>query len=91
MPRHRAGANAPRAAVDDYASWPSLSEVGGGLPDLRLDLHVYAERSRDRYALINMHTVHEGDVLPEGPRVVAITRTGVALTYHGQNFMLHPQ
>jgi general secretion pathway protein B len=70
---------------------PSLSDVGGDIPDLRLDLHVYAARPADRYALINMHRVHEGDVLPEGARVVAIDRDGVELTYHGTDFMLHPQ
>jgi general secretion pathway protein B len=74
-----------------YASLPSFSEVGGNLPELRLDLHVYAERARDRYALINMHRVQEGDALPEGPRVLAITREGVALDYRGQEFMLRPQ
>jgi general secretion pathway protein B len=70
---------------------PSLSDVAGEMPDLRLDLHVYAVRPADRYALINMHRVHEGDVLPEGARVVAIDRDGVELTYHGTDFMLHPQ
>ncbi|MFI4895002.1 MAG: general secretion pathway protein GspB [Steroidobacterales bacterium] len=70
---------------------PSLSDIGGDLPDLRLDLHVYAARPADRYALINMHRVHEGDVLPEGPRVVSIDRDGVELSYHGTEFMLHPQ
>ena len=70
---------------------PSLSDIGGDVPDLRLDLHVYAVRPADRYALINMHRVHEGDVLPEGARVVAIDRDGVELVYHGTNFMLHPQ
>jgi general secretion pathway protein B len=70
---------------------PSLSDIGGDVPDLRLDLHVYAVRPADRYALINMHRVHEGDVLPEGARVVAIDRDGVELIYHGTNFMLHPQ
>jgi general secretion pathway protein B len=74
-----------------YARLPSFGDVGGDLPALRLDLHVYAERPRDRYALINMHRVHEGDVLPEGARVLAITREGVALDWHGQEFMLHPQ
>ena len=70
---------------------PSLSDVSGDVPDLRLDLHVYAVRPEDRYALINMHRVHEGDVLPEGARVVAIDRDGVELSYNGIDFMLHPQ
>jgi general secretion pathway protein B len=74
-----------------YSNLPSFSEMSGNLPEFRLDLHVYAERARDRYALINMHAVHEGDALPEGARVLAITREGVALDYHGQQFMLRPQ
>jgi hypothetical protein len=52
---------------------------------------VYAARPADRYALINMHRVHEGDVLPEGPRVLAIDRDGVELSYRGTEFMLRPQ
>jgi general secretion pathway protein B len=82
---------APRDTGTGYSSLPSFSEVGGNLPDLRLDLHVYADRPRDRYALINMQTVHEGDTLSEGARVIAITRDGVALDYRGQQFMLRPQ
>jgi hypothetical protein len=74
-----------------YSSLPSFSDVNGDMPDLRLDLHVYAEQPRDRYALINMQTVHEGDTLREGARVLAITREGVALDLRGQQFMLHPQ
>jgi general secretion pathway protein B len=81
----------PAGSSGHYSSLPSFSDVGGDLPALRLDLHVYAERARDRYALVNMHRVHEGDVLPEGPRVLAITREGVAMDYRGQEFMLHPQ
>lgn len=81
----------PAGSTGHYSSLPSFSDVGGDLPALRLDLHVYAEHARDRYALVNMHRVHEGDVLPEGPRVLAITREGVAMDYRGQEFMLHPQ
>jgi general secretion pathway protein B len=70
---------------------PSLSELGGTVPALRLDLHVYADRPADRYALINMHKAREGDLLPEGVRVVAIDRDGVELSYGGTQFMLRPQ
>jgi general secretion pathway protein B len=70
---------------------PSLSEISGEMPDLRLDLQVYAAHPADRYALINMHRVHEGDVLPEGPRVLAIEHDGVKLSYRGTEFMLRPQ
>jgi general secretion pathway protein B len=66
----------------------NYSELSGNLPDLRLDLHVYAAKPADRYALINMHKVREGDVLPEGPRVSEITRDGVVLNYRGDEFLL---
>jgi general secretion pathway protein B len=81
----------PAGTAGRYSSLPSFNDVGGDLPELRLDLHVYAVHGRDRYALINMHRVHEGDTLAEGPRVLAITREGVALDYRGQQFMLRPQ
>jgi len=80
----------PRDDGAAYASLPNFSELGGNLPDFRLDLHVYSERPRDRYALVNMQAVHEGDTLKEGARVLAITREGVALDYRGQQFMLRP-
>ena len=49
---------------------------GSNLPQLRLDLHVYAAKPQDRFALINMHKMHEGDSLQGGVRVEAITPTG---------------
>ena len=75
----------------DLATLPSFDEVAGSVPDLRLDLHVYDDEPSKRYALINMHRVHEGEMLPEGVRVLAITAAGVALDYRGQQFMLRPQ
>ena len=51
MPPGGAGARLERGSVDRYANLPNLSDVGGDLPELRLDLHVYAYRARDRYAL----------------------------------------
>lgn len=74
-----------------YSSLPSYTELSGSLPPLRLDLHVYAEQPRNRYAMINMQAVHEGDALSEGVKVLAITRDGVALDFRGRQFMLHPQ
>jgi len=75
----------------DTRTLPSFDEVGGDLPPLRLDLHVYAARPSERYALINMHKAREGDVLPEGARVIEITNDGVVLEFRGQQFILQPQ
>jgi general secretion pathway protein B len=86
----RRSADADTASINPM-DLPSLAELGADMPELRLDLHVYAEHRADRYALINMHKVHEGDALPEGPRVLQIFRDGVALSYRGTEFMLRPQ
>jgi general secretion pathway protein B len=86
--RGNAGGDALPAANTDYASLPSLASLGGNLPSLQLNLLDYSTVASERFALINMHRVHDGDVLPEGPRVLAITREGVALDYQGEQFML---
>jgi hypothetical protein len=61
---------------------------GAQTPQLRLDLLAYADRPGDRWALINMHKVKEGDSLPEGVRVDRITPSGAVLSYHGSQFLL---
>ncbi len=61
---------------------------GTNIPQLRLDLHAYAARPQDRWVMINMHKMHEGDTLPEGVRVDSITPDGAVLSYHGSSFLL---
>jgi general secretion pathway protein B len=61
---------------------------GTQTPQLRLDLLAYADRPEDRWVLINMHKVKEGDSLPEGVHVDRITPTGAVLSYHGSQFLL---
>jgi general secretion pathway protein B len=60
---------------------------GAQLPQLRLDLHAYAERAGDRWVLINMHRLREGDSL-EGVHVERITPDGAVLSYQGTQFLL---
>jgi len=61
---------------------------GTQIPQLRLDLHVFAARAQDRFVMINMHKVHEGDTLPEGVHVDSITPEGAVLSYNGSRFLL---
>ena len=63
---------------------------GTQLPQLRLDLHAYAERAENRWVLINMHKLHEGESL-EGVRVEHITPDGAVLSYQGSQFLLTRQ
>ncbi len=61
-----------------------------GLPMLRLDLHVFAARPQERFVLINMHRLREGDALPEGGgvRVDSITPDGAVLERNGTRYLL---
>jgi general secretion pathway protein B len=59
-----------------------------GLPELHLDLHVFADRPRDRFVMINMHRLGEGDSLPGGVQVETIRPDGVVLSYRGTRFLL---
>jgi hypothetical protein len=77
--------------ANSTANLHTYAELGGSLPELRLDLHVYAANPAERYAFINMHKVREGDVTAEGVQVKEITRDGVVLDYHGTEFVLGRQ
>ena len=93
-PADNAPAVVPPAGVtrdNSTASLRTYAELGGSLPELRLDLHVYASNPAERYAFINMHKVREGDVTIEGVQVKEITRDGVVLEYRGSEFILGRQ
>lgn len=79
------------AAARRSGALPSRDEVlaqGGSLPDLRLDLHVYATNPAERFVFINMRKLREGESLPEGVRVEQITPRGADLSYQGRRFSL---
>ena len=78
-------------SAPEGASLQNYAELNGKLPELRLDLHVYAATPAERYAFINMHKVREGDITPEGVRVLQITAEGVVLDYRGTEFLLGHQ
>lgn len=58
------------------------------LPDLHLDIHVYAEDPAERFVFINMSKYRENSELDEGPVVVEITAEGVVLAHQGRTFLL---
>ena len=64
------------------------STPGTALPQLRLDLHVFAARPEERFVMVNMHKLREGDTLPEGVRLDSITPEGAVMTYNGTRFLL---
>ena len=74
---------------------PTISEINlpgsQALPDLHLDVHVYATKPAERFVYINMRKYHEGQPLAEGPVLERIRRDGVVLNYHGLRFVLPRQ
>ena len=64
------------------------STPGTQLPQLRLDLHVFAAHPQERFVMVNMHKLREGDTLPEGVRVDSITPEGAVMSYNGTKFLL---
>jgi hypothetical protein len=81
--RVRSGTASGLKSYADAASSPDSH-----LPALRVDLHVYAAKPEERFVLINMHRLHEGESLPEGVRVESITPEGVVVSYQGAKFIL---
>lgn len=81
--------------ADDEEVLPSISEINltgsQALPELHLDVHVFATRSSERFVFINMRKYHEGATLQEGPTVERIRRDGVILNYQGLRFLLPRQ
>ena len=74
---------------------PTINEISlsgaQALPELHLDVHVYATRPADRFVYVNMRKYHEGATLEEGPTVERIRRDGVVLNYQGLRFLLPRQ
>ncbi|HLZ99683.1 MAG TPA: general secretion pathway protein GspB [Steroidobacteraceae bacterium] len=81
--------------VNDDEVLPTINEMtlGGAqtLPELHLDVHVYATRPAERFVYVNMRKYHEGATLQEGPTIERIRRDGVILSYQGLRFLLPRQ
>jgi len=79
----------------DEEALPSISEIhltgAQALPELHLDVHVYATNPAERFVYVNMRKYHQGSTLQEGPTVERIRRDGVVLNYQGLRFILPRQ
>jgi general secretion pathway protein B len=85
------------AAADksDEEVLPTISEIDLSsqppLPDLHLDVHVFAAKPADRFVYIDMRKYREGAALADGLTLERIRRDGVVLNYHGLRFVLPRQ
>ncbi|MDB6085534.1 MAG: hypothetical protein JWN43_3415 [Gammaproteobacteria bacterium] len=74
---------------------PTINEISlsgpQALPELHLDVHVFATRPSERFVYVNMRKYHEGATLLEGPTIERIRRDGVILSYRGLRFILPRQ
>jgi general secretion pathway protein B len=84
----QAGAVAAARRAGGVPSRDELLAQGLQIPDLRLDLHVYAVSPAERFVFINMRKLREGDSLPDGVRVEEITQSGAHLSYRGSKFSI---
>ncbi|MGA2189630.1 MAG: general secretion pathway protein GspB [Steroidobacteraceae bacterium] len=90
----------PLLTENDYSAkdeevLPTISEMSltgdQALPELHLDVHVFATHAAERFVYINMRKYHEGATLQEGPTIERIRRDGVVLNYQGLRFLLPRQ
>jgi len=83
------------AREDNAEVLPSINEINltgaQTLPELHLDVHVYATKPAERFVYINMRKYREGAILQEGPTVERIRRDGVVLNFQGLRFVLPRQ
>ncbi len=96
LPAHRSDPLLTESAgAENDEVLPTISEISlsgpNALPELHLDVHVYATQPAERFVYINMRKYHEGSKLEEGPTVERIRRDGVVLSYQGLRFLLPRQ
>ncbi len=64
------------------------AEIKKSLPVLKMSVHYYSPDKQARFATINDRTLHEGEALSEGLRVVEINPDGTVLLYRGHRFLI---
>ncbi|HWJ35035.1 MAG TPA: general secretion pathway protein GspB [Steroidobacteraceae bacterium] len=81
--------------ANDDEVLPTINEISltgaQALPELHLDVHVFATQPAERFVYVNMRKYHEGAKLQEGPTIERIRRDGVILNYQGLRFLLPRQ
>ena len=80
----------PRPAGSPSRNMPTADDVAAssGLPELKLELHVYSNRAQERFVFINGAKYREGETTQEGAAVEEITPEGVIMSARGNRFLL---
>jgi general secretion pathway protein B len=70
---------------------PTIQELaasGRTFPDMRINVHSFADKPAERFVFVNMRKYGEGQTLQEGPAIERITEEGVVLNQQGLRFLL---
>lgn len=78
------------AAPEYVRVWELPLSVRRNLPDLQLNIHVFAEEPRERFVLVNGERFRTGDTLADGVRLVEIRREGAIVDFRDYRFLLDP-
>lgn len=84
-------AAAPAPSASNQEILPTVGELaanGRTFPNMRLDIHSFADKPGERFVFVNMRRYNEGQTLQEGPAVERITEEGVILNQQGLRFVL---
>lgn len=88
-PTPRPAATGPSADASDLPSLDELTAMGEfSVPDLHMDLHVYATDPAQRFVFINGRRLRHGDEFAGSLRVIEILADGVILEHDGRRFVL---
>lgn len=93
VPPEAAPAHQPFVRRGTESGLPTYEDVAGNgrAPQLRMDLHVFSPNPADRFVMINMQRLREGEATSDGVQVDSITSEGAILSYRGERFVLHRQ
>ena len=81
--------SSPSVAYDDALPTEARSgDLPQGLPELSVDLHIYAADPAKRAVFINGRRYTQGTQIAEGPMLEEITPEGAVLNYRGRRFLL---
>ena len=81
--------SSPSVVYDDAPPTQApATDLPQGLPELSVDLHVFAADPAKRAVFINGRRYTQGAQIAEGPVVEEITREGAVLSWRGRRFVL---
>jgi len=89
-PTQRGSVVYENGAQSNTSNLPMADEFAAraGMPEMRLELHVYSTNPQERFVFINGRKYKQGDSTQEGATVDEVTPDGVILNARGNRFLL---